>query len=464
MRMRAPLAIVAGAIALRLAVGIGFVNYDTGYSLVWGQQLARGQTPSYGTPLAPTPHPLLEAVGFVLAPLGAKATLAIVVAIAYLSLAWLAYLAALLGARWFSWPVGLAAAAFVLSRYEVLSYGVRAYADIPYVALVLAALAVESRRRRAGWPVLALLAFAGLLRPEAWLFAGVYWLYIQNAYSVRGRVALAVLVALAPALWGLSDGLITGHPLWSLTNTQHTATQLHRATGIANVPYYGARRLGEVLGPDGLVGAALGGVLALWLTRSRALLGAAAGVVALVAFAIVAAAGLPIQDRYVFLMAAILAVFAGAGLLGWQQLDPGHPRRRLWQAAAAVIAVAVLASVAWDIPRFNKTFASTVPADQSLDAQQRIASDLVALVPHAHCLPVGVPFATPVPLLALYLHTSPANVRVAQIGHGTIIVPASAAVRTEYLLDPHDRRITQRIGPGFREVAANRSWRMYSTC
>jgi hypothetical protein len=464
MRMRAPLAIVVGAIALRLAVGIGFVNYDTGYSLVWGQQLARGQTPSYGTPLAPTPHPLLEALGFVLAPLGAKATLAIVVAIAYLSLAWLAYLVVLLGARWFSWPVGIAAAALLLSRYEVLSYGVRAYADLPYVALVLAALAVESRRRQAGWPVLALLALAGLLRPEAWLFAGVYWLYIQHRYSVRGRIALAGLVALAPALWVLSDGLITGHPLWSLTNTRHTAKELDRATGVANVPYYGARRLGEVLGPDGLVGAALGGILALWLTRSRALLGAAAGLVALVAFAIIAAAGLPIQDRYVFLMAAILLVFAGAGLFGWRSLAADHPRRRIWQAASAVIALAVLASIAWDVPRFHKTFASPKPADQSLDAQQRITGDLVALVSHAHCLPISVPFATPVPLLALYLHTSPANVRVAQVSRGTIIVPANAAVRRTYLLDRHDLQITQRIGPGFRQVAANRSWRVYSTC
>ncbi|MGH2851584.1 MAG: hypothetical protein ACRDLP_13315 [Solirubrobacteraceae bacterium] len=464
MRIRAPLAIVVGAIALRLAVGIGFVNYDTGYSLVWGQQLARGQTPSYGTPLAPTPHPLLEAVGFVLAPLGARATLAIVVALAYLSLAWLAYLVALLGARWFSWPVGVAAAALLLSRYEVLSYGVRAYVDLPYVALVLAALAIESRRRQAGWPVLALLALAGLLRPEAWLFAGVYWLSIQHAYSMRGRIALAALVALAPALWVLSDGLITGHPLWSLTNTRSTAKELHRATGIANVPYYGARRLGEVLGQDGLVGAAVGGVLALWLTRSRALLGAAAAVVALVAFAIIAAAGLPIQDRYVFLMAAIGLVFAGAGLFGWRSLAADDPHRRLWQAASAVIAVAILSSIAWDVPRFHKTFASSNPADQSLDAQQRIANDLVALVPHAHCLPVSVPFATPVPLLALYLHTSPANVKVAQIGRGTIIVPANAGVRTTYLLDPHDLRITQRIGPGFRQVAANRSWRVYSTC
>ena len=82
MRVRAPLVIVAGAILLRLGIGVGFANYDTLYSLAWGQQIARGQNPSYGANLAPTPHPLLEALGVVLAPLGAKATLAIVVALA----------------------------------------------------------------------------------------------------------------------------------------------------------------------------------------------------------------------------------------------------------------------------------------------------------------------------------------------------------------------------------------------
>ena len=270
MRLRAPLAVLAGAIALRLLIGVGFANYDTLYSLVWGQQLARGHNPSYRGTLVPTPHPLLELLGVILAPLGAQATLAIVVALAYVALATLAYLVFVLGSRWFSWPVGLAAAAFVLSRYEVLSYGVRAYADIPYVVLVLAALALESRRRRAGWPVLALLALAGLLRPEAWLFAGVYWLYLWRGCSPRERAALAALVAAAPLLWALSDLAITGHPLWSLTHTQKTARTLDRATGILNVPYYGARRLGEVLGPDGLLAAALGAVLALWLARPRA--------------------------------------------------------------------------------------------------------------------------------------------------------------------------------------------------
>jgi hypothetical protein len=468
MRLRASIAIVTGAIALRLAIGVGFANYDTLYSLVWGQQLARGQTPSYKLPLAPTPHPLLEALGVILAPLGAAATIAIVVALAYLSLAALGYLVYRLGTSWFSWPVGLAATALILSRYEVLSYGVRAYVDIPYVVLVLIALAIETRRRRAGWPVIALLDLAGLLRPEAWLFAGIYWLYLWRGSSLNERVRLGALVALAPILWACSDLLVTGKPLWSLTNTRATAKTLHRATGIANVPYYGARRLGEVLGPDGLFAAGLGGALALWLTRSRALLGALAALAALVALALVASSGLPIQDRYVFLIAALGAIFGGAGLFGWRSLERDHPRRRLWQGASIVIVLVIGASIAWQVPRFDKTFDSSRPADQSLGAQQRIQADLVSLVSsHAiteRCGRISVPYATPVPLLALYLHTGPTEIVVAQVNHGTYLQAANHAVYLQYQLDRHELARSGGIPPGFRLVAGNRSWHVYSNC
>ena len=172
-----------------------------------------------------------------------------------------------------------------------------------------------------------------------------------------------------------------------------------------------------MLGPDGLVAAAIGGVLALWLARRRVRCSAPrAALIAVVALAAVATSGLPIQDRYVFLIAALGAVFGGAGLFGWRTLEPGDRRRRLWQARRVVIAVAIVASIAWQVPRFNKTFNSSKPADQSLDAQQRIAADLVALTKRGaittDCLPISVPYATPVPLLALYLHTSPVNVVV----------------------------------------------------
>jgi hypothetical protein len=468
MRLRALVAVVAGAIALRLAIGVGFVNYDSLFSLVWGQQIARGESPAYGVPLAPTPHPLLELLGVILAPLGAAATLTIVVAIAFLSLAALGYLTFRLGTDWFSWPVGLAAAALILSRYEVLSYGARAYVDIPYVALVLAALAVETRRPRAGWPVLALLGLAGLLRPEAWLFAGVYWLYMWPHSSPRERARLAALVLLAPVLWGLSDLIITGNALWSLTNTRSTAKALHRPTGLINVPYYGARRLGEVLGPDGLFAAALGAVLSLWLTRSRVMLAVAATAIAVVAFALIAAAGLSIQDRYVFLIASLGAIFGGIGLFGWRSLDSRHPHRRLWQGAAVAIVVAVVATIPWQVPRFRQTFSSAKAADRSLSAQQRIQDDLVALVKRGaitrRCGLISVPYATPVPLLALYLHWSPANIVVRRGRRGTYLATANGTTFTQYQLDPHDPVRAGGVPEGFRLTARNRSWLVYTNC
>jgi hypothetical protein len=467
--LTAPAWIVAGAVLLRLAIPFGFANYDTLYSLVWGQQIARGQTPTYDLVLAPTPHPLAELLGLVLAPLGAATTLWIVVALAYLALAALAYLVYRLGAAWFSWPVGLAAAALLITRYEVLSYGVRAYVDIPYTVLVLTALLVESRRRRAGWPVIALLDLAGLLRPEAWLFAGVYWLYLACSGKRRRELAwLAALVALAPLLWLLSDLAITGNVLWSLSHTRNTAAQLKRPRGLLSFPYTGARRLGEVLGPDGLVAAAIGGVLSLWLLRSRAWLGFVAGLVAIVAFAIVASSGLPIDDRYTFVPVSLLTIFAGAGLFGWQLLARDHPRRRLWQGASIAIVVAIVAFIPWNVHRLRETFTSTNPAKQSLSAQLRVENDLIALVRSQaitlRCGKVGVPYHTPIPLLALELHTSPANIVTAQIARGTFIEAASSAVLRTYLLDPNDPSRQTAVPSGFALTAQNRSWRVYRRC
>jgi hypothetical protein len=460
--------IVGGAVALRLLIPVGFANYDTLYSLVWGQQLSRGQTPTYNIAVAPTPHPLAELVGLLLAPLGVAATLTIVLAIAYLALSSLAYLVYRLGTEWFSRPVGVAAALLLLSRYEILSYGVRAYVDIPYVVLVLAALLVETQRRRAGWPVIVLLDVAGLLRPEAWLFAGLYWLYLVPKRGRAELVRLAALVVVAPAVWLASDLLITGNLLWSLSHTRTTAATLHRPRGIVDFPYTGARRLGEVLGPDGLIAAAIGGVLSLWLLRSRAWLGFVVGVVAIVAFAIVASSGLPIDDRYTFVPVALLAVFGGAGLFGWRSLAAGHPRRRLWQGGSLVIAVAIVAFVPWNLHRLHQTFDSTTPREQGLHAQLRIQNDLVALVHSGaislRCGKVGVPYHTPVPLLALRLHTSPANIVTGQIARGTFVQAANPAVLRTYLLDPNDPSRTYAPPAGFGLTASNRSWRVYQRC
>src|ERR1700716_955836 len=76
----------AGAGALRLVSGVGFGHYDTLYALAWGGQLSRGQAPTYDIPIAPTPHPLLEVLGVVLAPLGPRGAEVVTVALGFLAL------------------------------------------------------------------------------------------------------------------------------------------------------------------------------------------------------------------------------------------------------------------------------------------------------------------------------------------------------------------------------------------
>ncbi len=490
-RLGAPISIVAGAIVLRLLSGVGFVNYDTLYALAWGGQLSRGQAPAYSVPIAPTPHPLLELLGVALSPLGAHAITEVTVALGFLALSGCGWVIYRLGARWFGRAAGALAGLIFLTRVPVLSYGVRAYVDLPYLLLVLGALLVESRARTRGErpaavPVLALLALAGLLRPEAWAFSGLYWLYavgwrpplarrprsgdrqrFQRPTCTRGELAwLTLLAASAPLVWVLSDLAVTGHPLWSLTNTRHTASTLNRVTGIVNVPEYIPRRIGEILRPPVLVGAALGGVLSLLWLRRRALLGAGAGVLAVVVFAAFATLGLPINTRYAFLAAAILCIFCGAGAFGWTALERGDRRRRWWMAGGALVLVALVVYIPSQYRAAHRQM-------DELARQQSIEGDLVALVEsgavNLRCGPVGVPNHAPIPLLALYLHTSPRNIVNAQLASGQIrsgvyVDPASRQVEEGYVLDRKDPHVAVSVPPGFTESASNSSWLIFKRC
>jgi hypothetical protein len=467
---------VGGAVLLWLVAGVGFVNYDTLYGLVWGQQLSRGETPQYGLPIAPTPHPLVEMLGIPLGPLGAGAATTIAVALGFLALAGCGWVLYRLGSAWFGRPAGIVAAAVLLTRVPILSYGVRVYVDIPYTLLVLGALLVETRRPRAGAPVLVLLALAGLLRPEAWAFSAIYWVFlaVSSARSypkcTRGELArLGLLAAAAPLLWVASDLLVTGHPMWSLANTKHTAATLRRPSGIGDAGQYIPRRIGEVLRPVVLAGAALGGVLSLLWLGPRAGLGAAAGVAAVVVFAAMASVGLPIDTRYAFLTGAILCAFCGAGVFGWRLLPRGDRRRVPWMAAGAVVGVGLLATLPGQLRSAHRELGN-------LSRQQQIQDDLVALVKHGaiapECAPVGVPNHAPVPLLALYLKVKPSLVVSAQdaqgegkqLEEGTYVDPASIQVEHDYILDPHDPHSNVSIPPGFTEAHSNRSWLIFERC
>ena len=95
----------------------------------------------------------------------------------------------------------------------------RAFVDVPFLALVMWAAALEARRPRRGLAPMALLAAAGLLRPEAWVLAGLYWLWCLPGRSPGARLRLLGLAAAAPVAWCLVDLAVTGDPLFSVRST-----------------------------------------------------------------------------------------------------------------------------------------------------------------------------------------------------------------------------------------------------
>ena len=469
--------IAALAAALWLLVGRGLVNYDTLYTLVWGRQIAQGQAPQIDVALAPTPHPLATLGGVLAAPLslvsdggvhGEPAQVA-TIALAFVALALLGWVVYALGSAWFDPWVGVLAAAIVLTRRPVLDFGARAYVDIPYLVLVLGALLVETRRPRAGAPVLALLAVAGLIRPEAWLFSAAYLAYLfwRGERDLGRLLRLAAVAASAPLLWALGDWALAGSPLHSLTGTRDTAQTLGRVTGLDDVPLTAPRRLGEILREPVLIGAA-GGLAFSWLwLRERARLAVAAGLLALLAFVVLAAAGLPILARYLLPAAAIGAILCGAGAFGWRSLPRGDPRRRPWAWFGLVTLVALLAFAPAQVERINGL-------RDALRIQDGIQDDLRALVREppgalsSDCLPVGVPNHRPVPLLALWMKLRPEQVVSLQaqaITRGSYARPATPQVARDYVLDRRDReKAIPPPPPGFNLVEGNESWQVYKRC
>jgi hypothetical protein len=490
--------VAAVTAALLLVFPVGFPNYDTIYALVWGRELAHGVSPDYGSALPPTPHPLTDLIGLVTTPLGDGA-ITVTMVIAYASLGLIGYFVYRLGSLWFDRWIGALAAIIVLTRAPFLSNGLRAYIDLPYLALCLAALTVEAKRPRAGWPVLALLVPAGLLRPEAWFFSFAYLAYLAwNPASgtdrtervsleradtqsaglsrpalVRARDTLSVpslpLIALTiagPALWLLFDGITTGNFLYSLTGTQETVETLKRPTGPVDVLLHGPRVLGEVLQWPGMVGALGGVVLGFAFLRRRSALGLAAAALALGAFALLGAAGLAIIARYTMLAAAILAIFVALALLGWRLLEPRHPWRRRWQLFAGLVALMFVVWLPnqWDLDS---------RVDTDLTNQARIERDLTALVDDGAfeplCGKVAVPNHRAIPRLAFGLEVKPTQiVSVSEEGlprRGYFLAPASPFVIHNFILDPNDpTRVPLKVPHGYREVAHNESWKVYRRC
>lgn len=400
-----------------------------------------------------------------LSPLAHGAETALV-GLAYLSLGVLGVLTYKLARHWFGRAAGVLAAAIIVTRQPVLSFGARTYFDIAYVDLVLAALLIEVRRPRSGLPVLALLGIAGLIRPEAWLFSLAYLGYLGIATRRRPAPSLLAAAIAAPVLWLGADAVVAGDALHSLTGTRETAAQLARPTGVHAVISLAPRRLGEILREPVLVAAAVG--VAFGLARRRAELAQlfAVLVLALLAFAALGLAGLPVLGRYLLVPATLVTVFAAGGALGWVR-ERRSPARRVWLTAGAVSLLVLAAYVPAQARRLDRL-------RHDLGFQESVRADLhrLAHVPalrRSPCTPLAVSTHRPLPLLAFWLGIKPSEILDSQLNAapqtGTFVTAANEWVERRFLVDPRDKR--QHAAPppaGFNERLRTSNWLVLSRC
>jgi hypothetical protein len=385
----------AGLAALTLAALAGFLayptypNYDSYYSLLWGRELLGFDHLSFTAYRAPTEHPLAIAFGALLAPLGQGAD-RVMVACAVVAFLVLAAGVYALGKTAFTPLVGAAAAALLVTRFDYPFLAARAYIDIPYLAVVIWAAVVEARApRRHPVVVLVLLAAAGLMRPEAWLLAGLYWLWLFPRATWSQRVAFAALAAVGPLVWAGVDLAVTGDPKHSLTATGDLAEELGRNKGGSAVPAALYGFLVKLAKFPVVIGGAAGLVLAVVLTPRRALMPLVLFLVGVGTFALVGVAGLSVIDRYLLVPSLCVMVFAAVFLAGWTMLRERTAWRRLWAGAAAALVV------------FGVVFTATRVKLDQLENQLRFRGDAHAALVHVlgapavvaalRCGPVYVP-------------------------------------------------------------------------
>ncbi|HEX8207880.1 MAG TPA: hypothetical protein VF587_17580 [Solirubrobacteraceae bacterium] len=461
-----------------------YPNYDSYYSLLWGRELLDGTLPSYDAYRAPTPHPLAIALGTVLSLLGhgAERIWILLCVASFVALVAGVYK---LGREAFTPLVGLIAAILVLSRLDFPFYAARGYIDIAYMALVVWAAVLEARRPRRGTSVLLMLAVAGMLRPEAWLISGLYFLWVAWPADWGTRVKFAALAALGPLVWAGSDLIVTGDPAWSLTYTSAFAEELGRnksASGLLPSIWEFLVKLDKV---QVLVGGIVGLCLAVSLVPRRsavpgALLGIGVGT-----FLLVGLGGFSVIDRYLLVASMVVIVFCGVALGGWTMLREGTRARRVWAIAAALVAAtgATITAIALDPDRLRRelTFrADAHPALHEVLEHPRVAEAL-------KCGPISVPNHKLIPDVrwildlpdgavvarssALRREGTPSQLRAARRLRGRIerggvaIYPNTrSAVLRQALVEPSDNPFTLLPLPGYQRVAVSDYYSAYVRC
>jgi hypothetical protein len=445
-----------------------YPNYDSYYSLLWGREVLDLQAPTFEGFRVPTEHPLAIVAGAALSLLGDigdRVWIALIIA----SYLWLIAGVYRLGKLAFTPLVGMIAAALLLTRFDYAFLTARGYIDIPYMAMVVWAAALEAQRPRRGVPVLVLLALAGLLRPEAWVLAAFYWCWVAWSASWRDRFLYAALAAIGPVLWAATDFAVTGDPLFSVHYTSSSAEELGRSLPLSELPSAMPEFFANLVKLPVLVAAALGLVIAVVAVPRRAAAPLALLTAGIATFVLIGFAGASAIERYLAIAAVALLVFAAVTFGGFTLLQEGRLRTG-WTIASLLVVVfgVVWTAIHIDLKRFDAELSFRGAAHDSLvevlrDPEVRAGLRCGPLTLPNHKLVPDSRWIADLPYEKVRARADPKLRPQPRKGVG-IYVTSRFALFKHSLTSPSDSVLIQSPPPGFDRVKVTRYYSAYVSC
>jgi hypothetical protein len=192
----------------------------------------------------------------------------------------------------------------------------------------------------------------------------------------------------------------------------------------------------------------------------------------LATFAVIAAAGLSVINRYLLVPSVMLLVFCAFALTGWTMLERGA-LRRVWAAAAALLVAYGVYSTA--------TILSLGYIQTELGFRDNSHTSLVAIFDKPQvkaalaCGPVSVPNHKLIPDVRWILDRGAGGVIArseadthpkldAEIRHGVAIYALDLEFTNDALVTPQDNPRDDEPLPGFTHVATTTYYAAYARC
>ncbi len=456
-----------------------YPTYDSYYALIWGRDILHLHLPHFQVYRAPTEHPLAIAFGVLMAAFGHGGDrLMILGAIG----SFVALVAGIyrLGRLTFGPLVGLVAAALLCTRFDYEYLAAQGYLDFSYMALVVWAAALEVARPRRGTSVFALLALAGLLRPEAWILSGIYFVWCSWRADWPARLRYAALTAAPVVLWAGLDTVVTGSPTYSLHSTKGLAEELGRTSGLGSIPVATWNFMIRLDKLPLVIGAIAGVALSVVLVPRRVRVPLVLLAAGLGTFAMLAAAGTSVIDRYLLLPAVVMLLFCALAVGGWSLLQRGSWLRRAWIAGAAALVLFGVVQTASTLSLTNLRSELAYRNDSHQSLAQVLSNPLVRrdlarcggplslpnhkLIPDARWILGATPRVVVARSEARSLVQKGDHSLEHRISRGVAIYPLGDAVFRQAIVDVNDDPRDQVPLPGFSRVLTSQYYAVYVRC